>query len=234
MEDFNQKATKEIADMIHYVAEDVVKSAPYDVTRNGRITKVYKDINTHAILGYDIMVDGRPYHFDKDRGKGIIAKENDIVQVHFPCNNSNYMYLTYAHDPEDSISELNMIVPDNYMATYYSGIKHYQQTYYFSSATPITFPTTTKQFSYFDLTFGTTFPQEYMYLPWSDVDWKIYPTTDNGTWCVILSRFGQIVDGAHPLVLRIYNENPTTTSPVTKELCLNIMAYGSVGVGNIF
>ena len=75
MEDFNQKATKEIADMMHYVADDAVKNAPYDKTRNARIKKVYYNQITQEIIGYDISVDDKDYHLDKERGKGIIAKK---------------------------------------------------------------------------------------------------------------------------------------------------------------
>jgi len=79
MEDFNQKATKEIADMMHYVADDAVKNASYDKTRNATITKVYYAQDLNTIIGYDIKVDGRSYHIPKESGKGIIAKENGLL-----------------------------------------------------------------------------------------------------------------------------------------------------------
>ena len=81
MDDTNKKATKELVDMMHYVAEDVVGKAPYDVTRNGRITKVYYNQITQDIIGYDVKVDDKDYHLNKERGKGVIAKKNDIVKL---------------------------------------------------------------------------------------------------------------------------------------------------------
>ena len=146
MEDFNQKATKEIADMMHYVASEAVDNAGYDKTRNARVTQVYyADIFQTIINGYDVDVDGRSYHLSKERGKGVIAKVNDVVKLHFPCDNSNLMYISYPHDPEDFIAEYT---PTNYgyRWKYNNGtkvVKIFSNTYH----TSLTFPATTNQFS---------------------------------------------------------------------------------------
>ena len=151
MDDTNQKATKELADMIHFVAEDAVEKAPYDVTRNARVTKVYKEgyVFDEYISGYDVNVDGRNYHLTKERGKGVIAKENDIVKLHFPCNNPNYMYLSYSHDAEDYISRVDG-TQYGFVRKYYGGDIEISMIV----ETEVTFPSTTKQFSKGTIAFG--------------------------------------------------------------------------------
>ena len=98
MEDSDMKAIREIANGMEYVANEAVDKASYDVTRNARITKVYYDWEDAIkyTSAYDITCDGKPYHINKERGKGIIAEKNDIVKLHIPCNNMNNMYLSYA------------------------------------------------------------------------------------------------------------------------------------------
>ena len=104
-EDMNQKATKELAEMIHYVADESVGKATYDKTRNGRITKVYRNISTNEIVGYDVNVDDKKYYVKKEINKGIIANENDIVYVNFPCNNVNNIYLSLINGEQNMYSE---------------------------------------------------------------------------------------------------------------------------------
>ena len=234
MEDFNQKATKEIADMIQYVAEDAVKNAPYDKTRNATITKVYyaqDEWNIYYINGYDVKVDGKLYHLTKERGKGVIAKVNDVVKLHFPCNNSNLIYLSYPHDAEDFISELYWNEGDSVILKYNSSrTEFYSPIEIFS----VIFPATTKQFSSVDITFSTnsSLGHQYLRLPFSDIPYRIRPTCENGISCVVMSSGVYQIDNTHYLTIRFYNENPTTTAPVTKNIVGQIIATGIVR-GNI-
>ena len=212
MEDFNKKATKEIADMMHYVAEDVVDTASYDVTRNARVTKVYTDWygNTEYIIGYDINVDGRNYHLTKERGKGVIASENDIVKLHFPCNNPNYMYLSYAHDPEDFIIKYEG-THYGYIQYYYSGHKRVVTSL---QTTEFTFPSTTKQFS--KVISGIDAEESGIELG----EMSKYAFTvmaDNDVWGTVNNYNGD------SLGVTLYNENPTTTNPVTKNVNVRII-----------
>lgn len=142
---FEPKATKELVDMIHYVADETVDKATYDRTRNARITKVYYNQITQNILGYDVKVDDKEYHIDKERGKGIVAKKEDIVKIHFLCNNPNSYYLSYPHDPEDFIRMLDLEMgTDQYSIYYNSGFyKHIVQ----SDNIGQVFPIKTDQFS---------------------------------------------------------------------------------------
>ena len=234
MEDFNKKATKEIADMMHYVAEDAVDTASYDVTRNARVTKVYykqDEWNVYYINGYDVKVDDKQYHINKERGKGIIANENDSVKAHFPCNNSNNIYLSYQHDPEDFISELYWNEGDNVILKYNS-----DRTEFYSAIEifNVTFPATTKQFSSVDITFSTnpSLGHQYLRLPFSDIPYRIRPACENGVSCVVMSSNIYQIDNTHYLTIRFYNENPTTTTPVTKNIVGQIIATGILR-GNI-
>ena len=69
MEDSDMKAIREIANGMEYVASEAMKFAPYDKTRNGRITKVYYNQITQNILGYDVKVDDKEYGDDDDEHK---------------------------------------------------------------------------------------------------------------------------------------------------------------------
>ena len=223
MDDTNQKATKELADMMHYVAEDVVGKAPYDVTRNARVTKVYNSgTSITDIIGYDIKVDDKEYHVNKERGKGIIANENDVIKAHFPCNSSNNIYLSYAHDPEDYIKYFLATESDSFGRIYNSKLreqnmsKEYKATY----SNAITFPATTKQFSSVDVVLGDS----YYYLPLVSIPWRIFISTDNGVHGVVMNSEVYQMDSSHPITIRLYNENPTTTNPVTKNVQLDLFA----------
>ena len=100
----NADALKVLTETINRLADEAVDQADYDRTRNARITNVhYEEGTAFTITGYDIEVDGKEYYLPKQAGKGIMAKKGDIVKIHIPCNNSNYMYLSYPHDPEDFI-----------------------------------------------------------------------------------------------------------------------------------
>ena len=214
MEDFNQKATKEIADMMHYVAEDAVKNAPYDKTRNATITKVYYAQDLNTIIGYDIKVDGRSYHIPKESGKGIIAKENDVVKLHFPCNNASQFYLSYPHDPEDFIKHFITNEGSEYIMYYNTG--RYERVIAYDI--PVTFPATTKQFS----SVVVNIP---MALPTSLVHYSFDVVCDSGVWGVVTDS---LVSSATSVNVKLYNENPTTTTPVTKTLSFYIKAMGII------
>ena len=215
MEDFNQKATKEIADMMHYVADDAVKNAPYDKTRNARVTKVYYNQITQEIIGYDISVDDKDYHLDKERGKGIIAKKNDIVKIHFPCNNPNSYYLSYTHDPEDFIRLLDLEMgTDEYSIYYNSGL--YKHVVQFDNIGQV-FPVKTDQFSV-----ATVYTV--MVLPKSNSVYSFKVTCDNGVWGVVTNSNVTELDGL--LTIKLYNDNPDKINPVTKNVNIKIEAEG--------
>ena len=105
MDDTNKKATKELVDMIHYVAEESTKDAPYDRTRKGRIVEVHRNISTNEIIGYDVKIEDKEYYIKKEQGKNITASVNDIVYVNFPCNNVNNIYLSHIDGEEDIYAE---------------------------------------------------------------------------------------------------------------------------------
>ena len=218
MEDSDMKAIREIANGMEYVASEAVDKAPYDVTRNARITKVYllPDAGIRDIIGYDITCDGKPYHIDKERGKGIIAEENDIVKLHIPCNNMNNVYLSYAHDPEDYIKYFLANEYDYFTRIYSTGIREES----LSTSQVVTFPATTKQFSSVNVevvSYG---------VPYVGTPWRITVATDNGTFGVVQNSEVHYVDETHPIIIKLYNENPTTTSPVTKSVEVNILMRG--------
>ena len=217
MDDTNQKATKELADMIHYVADESIKDAPYDVTRNARVTKVYYNQITQNIIGYDIKVDDKDYHLNKERGKGVIAKKNDIVKLHFPCNNPNYMYLSYAHDPEDFVRMLDLEMgTDEYSIYYNSGF--YQHVMRVKAQDlGITFPIKTEQFSYYDVSLA-------MVLPKSNIAYSFKITCDNSVWGVVRNYNVTELDGL--LTIRLYNDNPDKVNPITKNFNIKIEAEG--------
>ena len=208
MEDSDMKAIREIANGMEYIANEAVDKASYDVTRNARITKVYYS-SYNVIDGYDINVDGKDYHIKKERGKGVIAKENDIVKLHIPCNNMSNIYLSYAHDPEDYVKEYSVDTANS------PGILNYirYDTKWGSDIEKIdfalgeyrTFPTTTKQFSSLSVT-----------IPWSlSTNPNYFGSTfsvcaDQGVIATLSENFGS------EIIVKCYNENPTTTSPVTK------------------
>ena len=218
MDDTNQKATKELADMIHFVAEDAVGKAPYDVTRNARVTKVYKEgyVFDEYISGYDVNVDGRNYYLAKERGKGVIAKENDIVKLHFPCNNPNYMYMSYAHDAEDFIVE--------YTHTQYGHVWKYNngtkavRIFGNTSPTSLTFPATTNQFSETTITIDC---EEAGISVTSDENKKYAYTVmcDNSVWGTVDNY-----NSSDWIIVNLFNKNPNTTSPVTKNVNIRIVA----------
>ena len=104
MDDTNKKATKELVDMIHYVAEESTKDAPYDRTRKGRVVEVHRNISTNEIIGYDVKIEDKEYYIKKEQGKNITASVNDIVYVNFPCNNVNNIYLSHIDGEEDIYS----------------------------------------------------------------------------------------------------------------------------------
>ena len=105
MDDTNKKATKELVDMIHYVAEESTKDAPYDRTRKGRIVEVHRNISTNEIIGYDVKIEDKEYYIKKEQGKNITVDVNDIVYVNFPCNNVNNIYLSHIDGEENIYSE---------------------------------------------------------------------------------------------------------------------------------
>lgn len=107
MADSDMKAIKEIANNMEYVANEAVNNAPYDKTMNARITEVVVDgvSGNSPIVGYWVSVAEKKYYIKKQIGSGIIAKKDDIVKLHIPCNNPNAMYLSYAHDPEDVVKK---------------------------------------------------------------------------------------------------------------------------------
>ena len=105
MDDTNKKATKELVDMIHYVAEESTKDAPYDRTRKGRIVEVHRNISTNEIIGYDVKIEDKEYYIKKEQGKNITVGVNDIVYVNFPCNNVNNIYLSHIDGEENIYSE---------------------------------------------------------------------------------------------------------------------------------
>ena len=212
MDDTNQKATKELADMIHYVADESVKDAPYDVTRNARITKVYYAQDLNTIIGYDVKVDDKKYYITKESGKGIIARENDVVKAHFPCNNSNNIYLSYPHDAEDFIKYFITNEGSEYIMYYNTG----RYEHVITRDTSATFPATTKQFS-------STVVNIPMDLPTSLTYYSFEVLCDNGVWGVVTNA---LVTNATSLSVKLYNENPTTTSPVTKPFNFYIKAMG--------
>lgn len=223
MDDTNQKATKELADMIHYVANEAVKDATYDRTRNARITKVYNNgTSITDITGYDVKVDDKEYYISKERGKGIIANVNDSVKAHFPCNNPNSIYLSYAHDPEDYIKYFLATESDSFARIYNSNLREQNMSKEYKSiyGNAITFPATTKQFSSVDVVLGDS----YFYLPLVSIPWRIFVSTDNGVHGVIMNSEVYQMDSSHPLTIRLYNENPTTTNPVTKDVQLDLFA----------
>ena len=210
MEDSDMKAIREIANGMEYIANEAVDKAPYDVTRNARITKVYYS-SYNVIDGYDINVDGKEYHIKKERGKGVIAKENDVVKVHIPCNNMSNMYLSYAHDPEDFIKEYSISTASTTGVVHYisydtlwgSGIRKRE----FAFGEYRTFPTTSKQFSTLLVT-----------IPWGNyqgTDPNYFDSTfnvcaDQGVLATL-----ETIDSTS-ITIKCYNENPTTTSTVYK------------------
>ena len=213
MEDFNQKATKEIADMMHYVAEDAVKNAPYDKTRNARVTKVYTEgyVFDEYISGYDVDVDGRSYHLTKERGKGVIAKVNDVVKLHFPCDNSNLMYISYSHDPEDYISRVDG-TQYGFVRRYYGGDKDI----FMRTETEVTFPATTKQFSKTTIAFGC----EEVGIELGTSELYTYSVYCNKSIIASVNA----INSSDFVVVNLYNENPDTVNPVTKTVKVMVVA----------
>ena len=212
MDDTNQKATKELADMIRYVANEAVKDAPYDVTRNARITKVYNAQDLNTIIGYDVKVDDKEYHITKESGKGIIARENDVVKAHFPCNNSNNIYLSYPHDPEDFIKYFITNEGSEYIMYYNTGRYEHVLNYDMS----VTFPATSKQFS-------SATKNIQLVLPTSLTHYSFEVLCDNGVWGTVTDS---LVNQSSTISVKLYNENPTTTATVTKTINFYIKAMG--------
>ena len=210
MEDSDMKAIKEIASGMEYVASEAMKFAPYDKTRSARITKVYNAQDLNTIIGYDVKVDDKEYHITKESGKGIIARKNDVVKAHFPCNNPNYMYLSYAHDPEDFIIKYEG-THYGYIQYYYSGHKRVVTSL---QTTEFTFPSTTKQFS--KVISGIDAEESGIELG----EMSKYAFTvmaDNDVWGTVNNYNGD------SLGVTLYNENPTTTNPVTKNVNVRII-----------
>ena len=212
MDDTNQKATKELADMMHFVANEAVKDAPYDVTRNARITKVYYETDVNTIIGYDVKVDDKEYHITKESGKGIIARENDVVKAHFPCNNSNNIYLSYPHDPEDFIKYFITNEGSEYIMYYNTGRYEHVLNYDMS----VTFPATSKQFS-------SATKNIQLVLPTSLTHYSFEVLCDTGVWGTVTDS---LVNQSSTINVKLYNENPTTTDPVTKTINFYIKAMG--------
>ena len=217
MEDFNKKATKEIADMIHYVAEEAVGNAGYDKTRNARVTKVYYSDPLETIIGgYDVSVDGRSYNIPKERGKGIIAKVNDVVKLHFPCDNASQFYLSYPHDPEDFIVEYTP-TQSGHVWKYNNGTKAVR---IFGNTSPasLTFPATTNQFSETTITIDC---EEAGISVISDENKKYAYTVmcDNSVWGVVDNY-----SSSDLIIVHLFNKNPNTTNPVTKNVNVRIVA----------
>lgn len=209
MEDSDMKAIREIANGMEYVASEAVDKAPYDVTRNARITKVYYNEfwGEFAISGYDIKVDGKPYYIKKEYAKGITAKENDIVKLHIPCNNINNMYLSYAHDSSDSLEKSSFITGSGI-----NSIRVATRSKYWSSGvietestkgSYLTFPATSKQFS------SITVVVYGAYSTYTDRNYVV--CADNGVIATMVNVSDDMI-----LTIKLYNENPDTVNPVTK------------------
>ena len=212
MEDFNQKATKEIADMMRYVASEAVDNAGYDKTRNARVTQVYyADIFQTIINGYDVDVDGRSYHLTKERGKGVIAKVNDVVKLHFPCDNSNLMYISYPHDPEDFIIRVDG-TQYGFVRRYYGGDKDI----FMRMETEVTFPATTKQFSKTTIAFGC----EEVGIELGTSELYTYSVYCNKSIIASVNA----INSSDFVVVNLYNENPDTVNPVTKTVKVMVVA----------
>jgi len=215
MEDSDMKAIREIANGMEYVASEAMKFAPYDKTRNGRITKVYYETGVNTIIGYDFNLDGKEYHLKKEQGRGIIAKENDVVKVHFPCNNSNYMYLSYPHDPEDFIKYFVSSEGEEYYLIWNTG----RYEHIITSTLNLTFPATTKQFSSTSISYSIFLPQT------AGIPYDFIISCDNGVQGVVTDH--NVLVGSS-INIKFYNENPTTTTPVTKEVKVYVKAMGIV------
>lgn len=216
----NSDALQNIVETIDYVSTQNMKKATYDVTRNARITKVYYDEggSVFTIKGYDIEVDGKSYYLKKESGKGIIAEENDIVKLHIPCNNMNYMYLSYSHDPEDFIKYFTSAEGSSYTSSWNSGRKEVILSYDIS----VTFPATTDQFS----SVTVSFPMGLKIT--RGMPYNFIFTADNGVWGVVTSHdvYGNIdADTTTSVSVKLYNENPST-SAVTKSFNIYLKAMG--------
>jgi len=218
MEDSDMKAIREIANGMEYVASEAIKKAPYDKTRNGKITKVYYETDINTIIGYDFNLDGKEYHLKKEQGKGIIAKENDIVKVHFPCNSSNYMYLSYPHDPEDFIKYFVTNEGGEYLSYWNSGL--YEQVLS-SDLYNITFPSTTNQYSSVSLTMGMVLPKTVGNY------YSFIVTADNGVTGKVMNYNVDEITTLNPLIVKFSNENPINT-PITKNFNYYIKAIGII------
>lgn len=217
MEDSDMKAIREIANGMEYIASEAVDKAPYDVTRNARITKVYYDeFEAFYIIGYDVTCDGKSYHIDKERGKGINAKENDIIKLHIPCNNMNNMYLSYAHDPEDFVKYFVTIEGADYSSYWNSGL--YEQVLS-SELYNITFPATTNQYSSVSLTMNMTLPKT------NGRYYSFIVTADNGVTGKVMNYNVDEVTVSTPLIVKFSNENPINTA-ITKGFNYYIKAIG--------
>ena len=212
MEDSDMKAIKEIASGMEYVASEAMKFAPYDKTRSARITKVYNAQDLNTIIGYDVKVDDKEYHITKESGKGIIARKNDVVKAHFPCNNSNNIYLSYPHDPEDFIKYFSTNEGSEYIMYYHSGRYEHVLNYDMS----VTFPATSKQFS-------SATKNIQLVLPTSLTYYSFEVLCDNGVWGTVTDS---LVNQSSTINVKLYNENPTTTDPVIKTIKFYIKAMG--------
>lgn len=217
----NSDALQNIVETIDYVSTQNMKKATYDVTRNARITKVYYDEggSVFTIKGYDIEVDGKNYYLKKESGKGIIAEENDIVKLHIPCNNMNYAYLSYPHDPEDYIKYFISTEGSSYIMSWRSGRRDVVLSYDIT----LTFPSTTKQFS------SVLVPIEIPLKKTRGLPYTFIVSGDNGVWGVMNSSnvLGKEDESlATTVSIKFYNENPNTTSSVAKTFNMYIKASG--------
>ena len=220
MEIENKEALVILNDTIRRIAKEESDNSNFDVTRNARITKVYKPDNgsVFSITGYDIEVDGKSYYIEKQSGKGITADENNIVKLHIPCNNMNNMYLSYAHDPEDFIEYFS----SNETSSYNMYWKSKRIESVMTDIRSVTFPATTNQFS----STTTSFP---MPLPLtSGYPYDIIFSADNGVWGVITSYnvMGTSTGASTWVNVTLYHKNPTTTTAVTKTCNCYVKAMG--------
>lgn len=211
----NSDALQSIVDTIDYVVGEKVKKASYDITRNARIKKVYWDslLAEQIITGYDIEIDGKSYYIAKPISKGIVAKENDIVKLHFPCNNPNNMYLSYANDSANFINSEIFSVSDNYNLEeiiWNNGRKKYTARYTFQ----VTFPSTTEQLSVVD-TFSIK--------KFASNQESISITSDNGVFITINEDL--TTNSLEDIKIKIYNQNESTES-ITKTIHVNVVEFG--------
>ena len=211
----NADALKVLTETINRLADEAVDQADYDRTRNVRIIKVYYAEGTaFTITGYDIEVDGKVYYFPKQSGKGIMAKKDDIVKMHIPCNNMNNAYLSYPHDPEDFIKYFTTDEGSSYYM-YWNSSRFEQVISY--ELFSITFPPTTNQFNEY------VYQLSGFYLPQSLRPYTFTVTADNGVWGVVQDYNVMSLDNSAQLNIKFYNQGA-----VTKNFNIYIKAMGIV------